>query len=188
MFSVRLTLRRLAASALGRARAFGRDQTGDTAIEFGILALPFFTLVLAILQTAIMFLSTQVLDSALEDASRRIRTGQATSYTLDQFRNYMCGYTFNLLDCSQIQLKAQVIDDFSSVDTTVPETCDYDEGTCEWTENWQAYDPGSGRSVMQVSAYYRYPLLVVLPYFNLKNQPDNYRLISAIRVFRNEPF
>jgi hypothetical protein len=29
---------------------------------------------------------------------------------------------------------------------------------------------------------------VVLPYFNLKNQPDNYRLISAVRVFRNEPY
>jgi hypothetical protein len=30
--------------------------------------------------------------------------------------------------------------------------------------------------------------MIVMPYFNLKNQPDNYRLISAIRVFRNEPF
>ena len=38
--------------------------------------------------------------------------------------------------------------------------------------------------MIQVSAYYRWPILVVLPYFNLKNQPDNYRLISAIRVFR----
>jgi Flp pilus assembly protein TadG len=188
MFSVRLPLRRLAASALRRVRAFGRDQAGDTAIEFGILALPFFTLILAIIQTAIMFLATQVLDSALEDASRRIRTGQAAGYTLEQFRDYMCGYTFNLLDCSQIQLKAQVISDFGSVDTTIPQSCDEDEGTCTWTANWQNYDPGTGRSVMQVSAYYRYPLILTLPYFNLKNQPDNYRLISAIRVFRNEPF
>jgi len=45
-----------------------------------------------------------------------------------------------------------------------------------------------GKSVMQISAYYRYPLIVVLPYFNLKNQPDNYRLLSAITVFRNEPY
>jgi hypothetical protein len=29
---------------------------------------------------------------------------------------------------------------------------------------------------------------VSLPYFNLKNQPDNYRLLGATRVFRNEPF
>ena len=45
-----------------------------------------------------------------------------------------------------------------------------------------------GRSIIQVSAYYRWPLMVVLPYFNLKNQPDNFRLLTAIRVFRNEPF
>ena len=52
----------------------------------------------------------------------------------------------------------------------------------------EAYTPGVGRNIIQVSAYYRWPLLVVLPYLNLKNQSDNYRLMSAIRVFRNEPF
>ena len=64
--------------------------------------------------------------------------------------------------------------------TTTPTTC-----TWSFTE---AFNGGQGRDVIQVSAYYRWPLIVVLPYFNLKNQPDNYRLISAIRVFRNEPF
>jgi hypothetical protein len=41
---------------------------------------------------------------------------------------------------------------------------------------------------MQLTVYYRYKLFLVLPYFNLKNQPDDYRLISAMRVFRNEPY
>ncbi len=187
MFSVRLTLRRLGASAGRRLRAFGRDQAGVTAVEFGILALPFFTLILAILQTAVMFLATQVLDSAVEDASRRVRTGEAAEFSLDQFRNYMCDYTFGLFgDCSGIKIKTQVITDFADIDTSVPETCGTE--TCTWDNAWEGFDPGTGRSVMQVSAYYRYPLLVVLPYFNLKNQPDNFRLISAIRVFRNEPF
>ena len=102
----------------------------------------------------------------------------------------MCGYTFNLIDCSQIQIKSQVLTSFTSVSTTVPETCTASPATCTWNSGWQAVDSGSGscRAVMQVTAYYRYPLLVVLPYFNLKNQPDNYRLIGAIRVFRNEPY
>jgi len=180
------TRRRPLAPAIALLRAFVRDERGVTAVEFGVLALPFFTIILAIIQTAIMFLATQVLDSALEDASRRVRTGQAAAYTLTDFRNYMCGYTFNLLDCSQIKLKSQVISSFSSatINPTV-QTCT--ASTCTWSIT-EAFDPGVGRSVMQVSAYYRYPLLVVLPYFNLKNQPDNYRLISAIRVFRNEPY
>lgn len=184
------TPRRLLGPALAQVRAFGRDDRGVTAIEFGILALPFFTVILAILQTTIMFLAAQVLDSAVEDASRRIRTGEAQNYTLTDFRNYMCGYTFGLLDCTQIQIKTQILTGFGNVTTTVPQDCTTTPTTCTWTTGWQGVDSGATgcRAVMQVSAYYRYPLIVVLPYFNLKNQPDNYRLLSAIRVFRNEPY
>ena len=177
----------MAAFALARGCALLRDEAGVTAVEFGILALPFFTVILAIIQTAIMFLATQVLDSALEDAARKVRTGEAAAYTITDFRNLMCGYTFNLLDCSQIQLRSEVLSSFSNVALSQSvQTCT--ATTCTWTAGWQQFDPGSGKSVMQVSAFYRYPLIVVLPYFNLKNQPDNYRLLSAIRVFRNEPY
>ena len=181
-------LRRLLAPLIARGRSFARDERGVTAIEFGILALPFFTLIFAIIETAMMFFASQVLDSAVEDATRMIRTGQAqnANYTIDDFRTYMCGYTFNLFNCNNIQLKIDKISSFSSVviNPTV-QTCTLI--TCTWSLT-QTYTPGVGRDVIQVSAYYRWPLLVVLPYFNLKNQPDNYRLLSAIRVFRNEPF
>jgi Flp pilus assembly protein TadG len=188
MNSGRLSMRGPLASATARMRGFARDDRGVTAIEFGVLALPFFTIIFAILQTAIMFLTSQVLDSALEDASRKVRTGEAAGYSLSDFRTIMCDSTYNLIDCSQVQLKSQVISTFGSVVNTVPQSCSLT--TCSWTANWEAFDSGAGacRDVIQISAYYRYPLFVVLPYFNLKNQPDNYRLLSAIRVFRNEPY
>lgn len=183
----RHSMNRLLSPALELVRDFARDERGVTAIEFGVLALPFFTIILAIIQTATMFLASQVLDSAVEDAARRVRTGEAAGYSLADFRNYMCGYTFNLIDCSAIQIKSEVISDFGSVSLNpTVQTCS--SSTCTWSTTWQGFDPGTGRSIIQVSAYYRYPLIVVLPYFNLKNQPDNYRLISAIRVFRNEPY
>jgi len=184
----RLPMRGPFASATARMRAFARDERGVTAIEFGILGVPFFTVIFAILQTAIMFLATQVLDSALEDASRKVRTGEAAGYTLTQFRTLLCDSTYNLVDCSKIQLRSEVISSFANVSSTVPQSCNLT--TCTWTANWQNFNSGNGacRNVVQISAYYRYPLIVVLPYFNLKNQPDNYRLLSAIRVFRNEPY
>ncbi len=169
-------------------RDFARDDKGVTAVEFGLLAVPFFTVVLATIQTAILFLGMQVLDSAVEDASRMIKTGRSSSanYTMNDFRTLMCGFTFNIFDCSQIKLKVAVISNFASVNTSpTVQTCD--TLTCTWSFT-EAYDDGVGRDIIQVTAYYRWPLLVVMPYFNLKNQPDNYRLISAIRVFRNEPF
>jgi Flp pilus assembly protein TadG len=188
MFSQRPSLRRFLAPVLFAGRRFTRDDQGVTAVEFGLLALPFFTIIFAILQTAIMFLGMQVLDSAVEDASRRVRTGVAltSGYTMTDFRNYLCGYTFNLFDCSQIKIKVQVISNFSSA-TTNPTVQTCNATTCTWsfTEDFHC---GAGGNVMQVSAYYRWPLTIVLPYFNLKNQPDNYRMIGAVRVFRNEPF
>jgi Flp pilus assembly protein TadG len=181
-------LKRLTGPLTTAGRAFARDERGVTAIEFGLLAIPFFTVIFAILQTAIMFLGMQVLDSAVEDASRMVKTGRAqnASYTMSDFRSLLCGFTFNLIDCSQIKLKVEVISSFSSV-TTNPTVQTCNVTTCTWSFT-EAFAGGSGRDVIQVSAYYRWPLIVTLPYFNLKNQPDNYRLISAIRVFRNEPF
>ena len=183
MSSLRPSMSRI----LAQARRFARDERGVTAIEFGALALPFFTIILAIIQTAVMLLATQVLDSALEDASRRVRTGEAAAYTPSQFRDYMCASTFNLLDCSQIQIRSEVLATGFGAVTINPTVEDCTTSTCTFRASWPAYDPGKCAQVVQISAYYRYPLIVVLPYFNLKNQPDNYRLINAIRVFRNEP-
>ena len=190
-------LKRLFAPAISQGRRFARDERGVTAVEFGILAIPFFTIILATMQTALVYFAAQVLDSALEDAVRLVRTGQAqngTTYgTTAALRTYMCGYTFNLFgDCSQIKLDVQVITDFNSITADPVETCTNDPvthvpTTCTLNPP-PTYNGGTKQQIVQVRAYYRYPLVIVLPYFNLKNQPDNYRLIGALRVFRNEPF
>lgn len=182
-------LRRLISPAVSRGRAFARDDRGVTAIEFGILALPFFTLIYAILETTMVFLAGQVLDGSVEDASRMIKTGRAQSYDLGDFRELLCGYTFRLFgpDCSNVVIRVDKISDFSSTSALMPTTvCDPDDG-CRLDVD-EDYIPGGRRDVIQVTAYYRWPLLVNLPYFNLSNQPDGYRLLAATRVFRNEPF
>ncbi len=185
------------APAIARGHSFARDERGVTAVEFAILALPFFTIILAILQTALVFLAQQVLDSALQDASRLVKTGQAqsgSSYgSTSLLRSYMCDFLFGLMDCNQVILLVTPINDFASTQINQQvQDCNYTDPaqpkTCTWKTTLPAYNAGSGQTIEQVSAYYRYPLVVVLPYFNIKNQPDNYRLISAIRVFRNEPF
>ena len=186
-------LRRLISPVVSRGRAFARDERGVTAIEFGFLALPFFTIIFAILETTMVFFAGQVLDSAVEDASRMIKTGraQAAAYNMTNFRSLMCGYTFGLFGttCAEVRIKVAKLPNFTSTSTSsTVQTCDYvTTKTCTWSLA-QDYDAGIGRDVIQVFAYYRWPLLINLPYFNLKNQPDNFRLLGATRVFRNEPF
>lgn len=182
-------LRRLISPAVSRGRSFARDERGVTALEFGILALPFFTLIAATLETTLVFLAGQVLDSAVEDASRMVKTGQLQSPAndMDDFRDYLCGYTFNLFgDCENIRIQVKTITNFTSTALgSNPTTCTTLTCTLNMSED---YVPGAKRDIVQVRAYYRWPLVVNLPYFNMKNQPDNYRLIGATRVFRNEPF
>ena len=181
-------LRRLFAPAIVRGRSFSRDERGVTAIEFAILGLPFFTIIFAIIETTMVFFAGQVLDSAVEDASRMLKTGraQAAGYTLSDFRGLMCDYTFNLFDCSKIRIKIQKISDFSAAELSPTiQTCD--QTTCTWAMA-ETCNPGVGRDVVQVLAYYRWPLLLNFPYFNMRNQPDNFRLLGATRAFRNEPF
>ena len=88
--------KRLRSIRLKRLAAFGRDDRGVTMIEFGLLAVPFFTMIAAILETALVFLASQILDSAVQDASRLVRTGQAqaNNYTLASFNTAVCNELF----------------------------------------------------------------------------------------------
>lgn len=184
------------APALRRAGRFGRDERGVTLIEFGILALPFFTIIAAILETSLIFFASQILDSAVQDAGRLIRTGQlqtGAQNNLAGFRAKVCDGLYGMMPCNAIKLKISVVADFSSATVNYPiqtgNQCTTTNGvkTCDWTIV-ESYAPGGGGEIVLVQAYYKWPTIVRLPGFNLQDQVDGTRLLGAVRVFRNEPF
>ncbi len=171
--------------ALKRRRKFARDERGVTVIEFALLALPFFAIIGAILETGIIFLASQILDSALADSSRLIRTGQAQaqSYTATEYRAAICEGLYGMFDCNALKVKVTEVADFSSA--TLSPVADPDDGAWLIVES---YNDGVGSSFVMVEAYYKWPVLLNLYDFNLSNLPDGTRLLSSVRVFRNEPF
>ena len=184
--------------AIRRGQAFGRDERGVTAIEFAFLALPFFTIITAILETSLIFLAGQILDSAVQDSARLIRTGQAqnnspSAFTPADFREAICDGLYNMFDCDaaddRLRISVTVVDDFPAVTIAYPlksgDECE--EDNCDWTLA-DAYTPGTGGQVVLVQAYYKWPTIVRLPGFNFQSLPDGSRLLGASRVFRNEPF
>lgn len=184
--------------AIRRGHAFGRDERGVTVIEFALLAIPFFTIIGAVLETSLIFLAGQVLDSAVQDSSRLIRTGQAqtrtpTAYNADDFRAAVCAGLYNMFDCAKdkdrLRVSVTVLADFGAATLGYPlktgADCKKDE--CDWTLA-DGYTPGKGESVVLVQAYYKWPTVVNLPGFNWQTLPDGSRLLGASRVFRNEPF
>jgi Flp pilus assembly protein TadG len=183
---------------LGReAQRFAREERGATAVEFGLLAAPFFALIYAILETAVVFLAGQILDSAVQDASRKLRTGEAQTATwnADRFREEICSRLYGMFDCSvgsdRLKIRVSVVASFGTA-TVLPAigadcTASGKPEDCEWTIV-EDYSPGMGSEIVLVQAYYKWPTLVNIGGFNLATQADNSRLLSAVRVFLNEPF
>jgi len=167
---------------------FARDQRGVTAIEFGFLAIPFFAIMGAILETALIFLSSQVLDSAVQDTSRNIRTGryQSENYTATQFRAAICNGLYGLFNCDNLKVRVRVLDSITDGSVVSPVST---SGTTagDWTIVEQ-YAPGIGGSVVLAEAYYKWPVILNFGGFSLQNLPDGTRLLGASRLFRNEPF
>jgi pilus assembly protein Flp/PilA len=66
----------------GILRRFRRDAKGATAIEFGFLAMPFFFMLMMIVEMSLVFWTRQVLQEAVSQAARTILTGESrTLYT-----------------------------------------------------------------------------------------------------------
>ena len=185
-----------------RRRSFARDESGVTAIEFGLLALPFFSILGAILETSLVFLSGQVLESAVQDASRLIRTGEAqgTGVTPAGFKTMICDRVFGLIrDCDTIHVEVDVMDAFSEVDVSAPVhwTCaapapgqtqaEATAACAGWTRP-ESYTPGNGSSIVVVQVYYKWPVIVPFGGLGLSNLPDGRRVMGSATVFRNEPF
>ena len=193
MVKTRTWLRWLLSPAIRRGGDFGRNERGAVAIEFAILAFPFFTLIFAILETSMVFLAGQMLDSAVQDSSRLIRTGQAQTddYDIEEFRDVICEGLYGLFNCDNLKIKVSVVSSFATA--TVADPIDPDcsktsaESDCDWTIV-ESYDPGLGSSIVLVQAHYKWPTIVNRPGFNLETQAGGTRLLSALRVFRNEPF
>ena len=83
-------------------RRFRRNRRGSAAVEFALVAPVFFALLFAIIETAIVFFASQVLETVTQDSARMIMTGQAqtAAYTPAQFKANICGRIVALFDCT----------------------------------------------------------------------------------------
>lgn len=172
-----------------RRPGFARDESGVTAVEFGLLALPFFSIIGAILETSLVFLSGQVLESAVQDTSRMIRTGQiqAAGMNAAGFKSLVCGRLYGLFsDCSELHVEVRLLDNFNDATISPPITCNAAK-VCNWNRP-ENFTPGQGSAIVVVQVYYRWPTILPFGGIGLNNLADGRRIMGAATVFRNEPF
>ncbi|RJF70208.1 pilus assembly protein [Rhodopseudomonas palustris] len=177
--------RRLSRSPSGTASTFCRDGRGSAAIEFALVAPPFFALLFAILETGLVFLAGQVLDNATEDAARLIFTGQRQSKTVnaDDFKTEVCKRMPPLFDCGGISIDVNSYGLDSPPKSTNPIIVDGKLVTKDF-----GFKTGNAGDVVVVRLFYQWPLVVTGLGYNIANLSNSKRLLSTTLAFRNEPF
>jgi Flp pilus assembly protein TadG len=165
-------------------RRFRRNRGGSAAVEFALVAPVFFALLFAIIETAIMFFASQVLETITQNSARMILTGQAqtASFTQAQFQTYVCGQIPALFNCNNVYVDVESYTSFSNV--TINSQIDASKN---FINNMQ-YSPGGPGDIVVVRLFYQWPLFVTGLGYNISNLSGNQRLLSATAAFRNEPF
>jgi Flp pilus assembly protein TadG len=167
---------------LGR---LARARKGATAIEFALIATPFFLLLLALFETAMVFFSSINVEYAVNDVGRLIRTGQVQTgnITEDQFRQEVCNRLATIVNCDdRLEIDVRVFSNFDSVDHSSALDEDGNLKT-----DFQ-FSPGNAGDIVLVRVFYVWNLITPHLGQSLSNMSGNARLLSASTVFRNEPF
>lgn len=168
----------------GFVRRLARHEGGASAVEFALVATPFFMLLFAVFDIALIYLGTSALENGVNSAARLIRTGQAQAagMTQTQFRDMVCTRIAPLLSCNEsLYIDVRRFNSFGGVSTPSPL-----DGTGNFDANNQ-FQPGTAGEIVVVRAYYAWPKLTPTGqvFATMANQKH---MLTASTAFRNEPF
>lgn len=167
-------------------KRFPSDERGVTAIEFGIIALPFFAIIMAIVEAGLAFFAGQVMDTGFREAARRLRTGQAQGMSQTQMRDAMCSLinqSSGLFNCSDLYVDLRVMSFDSGALASEPTTGgDFDSSKISYNTSV------CGSQTVLMRAYYEWPSFANLLGSSLTRAPNGKILLSSTAAFRTEPF
>lgn len=167
---------------------FGKDRRGVAAIEFGLVAMPFFAILFAILEVALTFWTGQVLETLVSNASRQIYTGQfqqanagrSTAEMAEAFKRLICGDSAGLFDCEG-KLKVDV-----RTHASFPGPIASPISNGQFDTNGWSYRESRPLEIVVVRAAFEQP--VFTSFLGQGTLTNGNRLIMATATFRNEPF
>lgn len=174
----------------GVFRRLHRAREGSVIVEFSMVAIPFFGLSFATLETALFFFSQQVLETATADAARLVLTGQAQAsgfQNADDMRREICSRVPGPFDCcGRIQVDVRNLGgDFGG--KSMPPS-PIKPGTRTFDTSSFGYQPSGPGDIVVVRAAMEYPIHMSYLASIETALAGGKRLVMASAAFRNEPF
>ena len=148
----------------------------------------FLVLLFALIETAVMFTVSSVVENATLQAARTIRTGQLQgsvdpAQAQNQYHTEVCNRIKVIADCTRLDVDVRTLQSFGSGLPNLPIKSDG-----EFDDNALEFDPGEAGDIILVRSYYRFQFY--FPDFgqNPSNMKNNQYLITSTTAFKNEPF
>lgn len=175
-----------------KLEAFAEDKRGIAAVEFALIAMPFFFLIFGLLEVCVIFIMSSILEHAASEASRQIRTGQIqTAGHADprqEFLDDLCDELYGLMACDTGKLKLDV-QTFTSFGGTAGQTVPFDSTTNDVDDSGFGFNTGAQNEIVVIRVFYEWDLIIPIMSAPLDNMGGtNRRLLQATVAFRNEPF
>ena len=180
-FSMLAPLRRL-------GRRWRGDRRGATAVEFAIIAAPFFFMIFAIIQLALHFMVQVTLDNATATAARQLRTGtvvadgSSDTSGASSFATSICNnMSWLQSQCSNnLTVDVRPLTSYSSTPTSPTFSS---TGTASKT----CYYSGSAGTAVELRAYYKWQMFATALMQSLQTYSNGVSQIQSTEVFQVEP-
>jgi len=157
------------------------------AVEFAMLALPFFALLCGIIEIGMISVVATTLEDATANAARQIRTGQLQTTggaTAVSFVNQICGNLSWLgSNCtSNLNIDVETFSSFSGITAPNPVV------NGKFTPSALQFNMGAAGDIVVVRAYYQWTLFTPMMNQALQSLSGGKTLIESAAAFRNEPY
>jgi Flp pilus assembly protein TadG len=178
------------------------NKDGAVAVEFALIATPFFLLVMAVIEFGMVLWAGAALDDATQSVARKIRTGQFQSATNSitpetaaaLFREEICSRMEVLMPCARSSADGTSVEDPFYFDVRTFESfTDVDVSELAVDEvtglTITKFDPGGESQVVLVRTYYEWD--TIIPGSNVlysHGSTSNGVLLSSTTAFRSEAF
>lgn len=185
-----------------RLRQWKSDERGSTAMEFSIVAVPFFIFIMGFIACAIYFFTSNSLEKGMDQTSRLIRTGEAVTkkMTVDQFKQSICKGAGTWIDCKKLEIDTVHCDRWEALAPEGPGECKpYKPKPCIDANGVPLHNPapgtnliaiysGAASDVVVVTACYEWNFPSKLPLVKFGNMSDGSMMLQSATAFRSEPY
>jgi len=181
---------------LALMRRWRREESGATAIEFAIVAMPFVLLLFGLVSVCLFYFADFSMENATWQAARAVRTGQlqqsSGSYSgittnadrQKALKKSFCDKAFLFPDCNS---KAVVIVQSNSGFGTISQPNCASNGVVI-DQSLAAFNTGAASSVVLVTICYPWDFGGRLPLMSVSNLQGGALLMQSSAAFRTEPY